>query len=447
MPTTKMPNLRLSPDQAKDLTAYLLNNRNKEFEDSPSHNYDPSVLEDLTVNWFKKSNPEKFAMAKAEKMDQQEKLNFIGEKSIRHYGCFGCHHIDGFENAKPIGVEITEEGSKPVNKFDFGLFHDIDHTNYAWIENKLRTPRIYDRGKESKHLDLLKMPNFYFSEEEIEAITTAVLSFNADKVGEPLLAHLKEPDIVKNGHRLVKQYNFQGCHQIANRGGQLVNIIGAPEYAPPNLNSEGRKAQPDWLLSFFNNPSIIRPNLQVRMPSFHQIPDKEWNTIIRYFQYIDSEKISYRGEFAFDNNSTEYHAGEKLHELGACNNCHFYGETFPTQEASTWAPNLAMMKERLNPEWVKEFLRDPQAIMPGTKMPAPYLPDKDILAMDGAENDWGKELVKLGGDSTAMLNGLRDYMWNIKGKTNIDDIIKEYFDENGYEFASDEDDFEDDEDW
>ena len=447
MPTTKMPNLRLSPDQAKDLTAYLLNNRNKEFEDSPSHNYDPSVLEDLTVNWFKKSNPEKFAMAKAEKMDQQEKLNFIGEKSIRHYGCFGCHHIDGFENAKPIGVEITEEGSKPVNKFDFGLFHDIDHTNYAWIENKLRTPRIYDRGKESKHLDLLKMPNFYFSEEEIEAITTAVLSFNADKVGEPLLAHLKEPDIVKNGHRLVKQYNCQGCHQIANRGGQLVNIISAPEYAPPNLNSEGRKAQPDWLLSFFNNPSIIRPNLQVRMPSFHQIPDKEWNTIIRYFQYIDSEKISYRGEFAFDNNSTEYHAGEKLHELGACNNCHFYGETFPTQEASTWAPNLAMMKERLNPEWVKEFLRDPQAIMPGTKMPAPYLPDKDILAMDGAENDWGKELVKLGGDSTAMLNGLRDYMWNIKGKTNIDDIIKEYFDENGYEFAGDEDDFEDEDDW
>ena len=447
MPTTKMPNLRLSPDQAKNLTAYLLNHRNKEFEDSPSHKYDPSVLDDLTVNWFKKSNPEKFAMAKAEKMNQQEKLNFIGEKSIRHYGCFGCHHIDGFENAKPIGVEITEEGSKPVNKFDFGLHHDIPHTNYDWIENKLRTPRIYDRGKESQHLDLLKMPNFYFSEDEIEAITTAVLSFNADKVGEPLLAHLKEPDIVKNGHRLVKQYNCQGCHQIENRGGQLVNIIGAPEYAPPNLNSEGRKAQPDWLLSFFNNPSIIRPNLQIRMPSFHQIPDKEWNTIIRYFQYIDSEKISYRGEFAFDNNSTEYHAGEKLHELGACNNCHFYGETFPTQEASTWAPNLAMTKERLNPEWVKEFLRDPQIIMPGTKMPAPYLPDKDILAMDGAENDWGRELIRLSGDSTAMLSGLRDYLWDIKGKTNIDEIIKEYFDENGYEFAGDDDDFEDEDDW
>ena len=67
---------------------------------------------------IKKSNPEKVAITKASKMSEEEKLNFIGEKSIRHYGCFGCHNIDGFDDAKPIGVEITEEGSKPVGKFD-----------------------------------------------------------------------------------------------------------------------------------------------------------------------------------------------------------------------------------------------------------------------------------------------------------------------------------------
>ena len=97
------------------------------------------------------------------------------------------------------------------------------------------------------------MPNFYFSEEEIEAITTAVLAFNANKVSENLKAHNKDPDIYKTGHRLVKQYNCQGCHLIENRGGQLVEHIGPPEYGPPNLNSEGRKANPDWLLSFFNS--------------------------------------------------------------------------------------------------------------------------------------------------------------------------------------------------
>ena len=448
MPTTKMPNLRLEPQQAKDLTAYLLNNRNLEFENSPNHTFSDSVLNDLTINWLKKSNPEKFAIAKANKMDRYDKLNFIGEKSIRHYGCFGCHNIDGFDDAKPIGVEITEEGSKPVGKFDFGLFHDIEHTTHAWIENKLRTPRIYDRGKASKHLDLLKMPNFYFSEEEIEAITTAVLSFNANKVSEPLLAHLKDPDIYKKGHRLVKQYNCQGCHLIQNQGGQLVDVIGAPEYAPPNLNTEGRKANPDWLLSFFNNPGIIRPNLQVKMPSFHQIPDEDWDAIIAYFKHADNEKISYRSDLITDVSSEDFKAGAKLHEIGQCNSCHFYGEEFPTGDAPTWAPNLALSKERLNPEWVSEWLYSPSAIMPGTKMPAPYLPDNSVLTAEGAENDWGRDLISLGGDTTRMLDGLRDYIWNIKGSTDIDAIIKDYFDKNGYDFDSNnEDEYDEDDDW
>ena len=48
-----------------------------------------------------------------------------------------------------------------------------------------------------------------------------------------------------------------------------------------------------------------------------------------------------------------------------------------------------------------------------------------------------------------MLNGLRDYLWDIKGNTNIDGLIKEYFSENGYDFdIDDESDYEDeDDDW
>ena len=51
-----------------------------------------------------------------------------------------------------------------------------------------------------------------------------------------------------------------------------------------------------------------------------------------------------------------------------------------------------------------------------------------------------------------MLEGLRDYMWNIEGKVDISKEIKEYFDENGYDFMSgdegeDDDDEWDDEDW
>ncbi len=48
-----------------------------------------------------------------------------------------------------------------------------------------------------------------------------------------------------------------------------------------------------------------------------------------------------------------------------------------------------------------------------------------------------------------MLEGLTDYIFNIQGKKDISDIVREYFRVNGYDFESDQEDDEDDwdEDW
>ena len=40
-------------------------------------------------------------------------------------------------------------------------------------------------------------------------------------------------------------------------------------------------------------------------------------------------------------------------------------------------------------------MRAPGEIMPGTKMPAPYLPTPDVLETDDAVDVWGKDLVKV----------------------------------------------------
>ena len=39
-----------------------------------------------------------------------DKIDYVADKSIRYYGCTGCHDIPGYEDSKPIGVEI--KGSK-----------------------------------------------------------------------------------------------------------------------------------------------------------------------------------------------------------------------------------------------------------------------------------------------------------------------------------------------
>ena len=71
----------------------------------------------------------------------EEKTLYCGERLILRYGCFGCHDIDGFENAQKIGVDLSTWGSKMVTRLDFG-YVDIDHTRQAWLEQKLRATRV-----------------------------------------------------------------------------------------------------------------------------------------------------------------------------------------------------------------------------------------------------------------------------------------------------------------
>ncbi len=441
---TKMPNMRLSDQEAKDITAYLMSFKDAEFEETTTPEIDESELDNIASGWLKKMYPESEATHRLSNMDYHDKVEYVADKSIRFYGCFGCHEIKGYEDAKPIGTELTTQGSKPAGKLDFGYIHDIDHTNYAWFEQKLKDPRIFDRGKVVDPEDKLRMPNFNFNDEEIEAIVTAILSFTNDKFDKNVIADQVAEDILE-GHRIIKDLNCQGCHIIEDMGGQIADVIGNPAFSPPNLNTQGAKTQPEWLFKFLKNASIIRPSLQVRMPSF-DLTDDEWNSVIKAFQHLDANTLAFESAHGFNTSSTEFKAGGKLEELGACNNCHFYGSTFPKQGAQTWAPNLAMTKDRLRPEWVVEWLRDPQSIMPGTQMPAPYLPTEDLLTTDDATETWGKSLVELQGDHDAMLEGLRDRIFHIKGKSDITHEVKAYFKEHGYDFGGDDEE-EEDEDW
>ena len=102
------------------------------------------------------------AKADLAKMDLHGKEVYVGKNLIAHYGCFACHAIPGFEDAKPIGTELTEEGSKAVHRLDFGFIH-LPHTRQDWFRTKLHNPRVFDRDRARGWEEKLRMPNFRFS--------------------------------------------------------------------------------------------------------------------------------------------------------------------------------------------------------------------------------------------------------------------------------------------
>ena len=73
--------------------------------------------------------------------------------------------------------------------------------------------------------------------------------------------------------------------------------------------------------------------------------------------------------------------------------------------------------------------------------------DSITIALDNALSTWGRDVISLKGDREEMLEAIRDYLYTIKGKKDITTLVQEYFKVNGYDFDSDdeEDDFEDEE--
>lgn len=370
---TFMPNLRLSDQEAADIAAYLTSLRNEEFEQLPVPEADAASLDEISLEFLQTNLPGEVARERLAGMSRDEKLVYSGERLILRYGCFGCHDIKGFEDAQKIGVDLSDWGSKMVTRLDFGYI-DIDHTRRAWLEQKLRAPRSYDRGKVKSPAEKLRMGYFGFTEEQVDDIARNVLAQVRD---EPPLEAVKQlsasEDIAERGRLLIHEYNCKGCHVIEGEGGGIYETIEDPGMRPPNLNTQGAKTRADWLFHFLKEPSTVRFWINARMPTF-QFTDDEANTLIRYFMALEDEQ-------PFETDPEQLgpdllSAGSRLLTLLRCEQCHI-ASAVGQMEASQLAPSFRLTGERLREEWIVRWLEDPQTISPGTQMPQFWPKDEE----------------------------------------------------------------------
>jgi cytochrome c2 len=435
---TVMPNLRLSEQDSRDVASYLFS------LSSPSSGADTSFMDD-------------------------PKLAAEGKAEIKQYGCAGCHEIKGFEEEQRIGKELTTEGATPLERLDFALqtqdaeygrdplkLHPKDkeqewYNHRGFFEHKLTEPKIYDKGKsqylESK--DRLRMPKPYLTEEWRTGLTTLLLgSLGAEGANVPAGLFYNPPDQrrqdVQNGWWVIKKYNCMGCHVL--QPGQRVSVYNnsaeptmtsgaglyslpfyasAKEFLPPQLTSEGARVDPDWLMKFLKDPSLmqagekpaepvsasaapksspssspaaagegnkpasvntndqsagrlmsqpganrngVRPYLQVHMPTFNFSPN-ELRVLVRFFMAVSSQNEPYIREPLDPMTESEKSIARNIFVSGTpCLKCHITGE--PTHDAKAIAPNFLLASQRLKPEWTFRWLLDPAQIAPGTAMPS-----------------------------------------------------------------------------
>jgi mono/diheme cytochrome c family protein len=402
-PATFMPNLRLTDAQVADVATYLTSLKGPA-GDPAKATPDAKVADDVLLDYLKNVMPFEDAKAQLAKWSPEQRQLELGQRVIGRYGCFSCHDMKGFEKAQSIGTDLSEEGSKLVTRLDFAFITDIPHTSKgAWFRAKLHDPRVFDKGRVLLPLEKLRMPNWDFSDDEIDRLQTAIMSFQREiQPAAALPARSARYDYQVNGRTLVHRRNCVGCHVIEGDGGDFLKLVADNSLGPPLLTPEGARVQPDWLYAFLRGPITIRPWLAVRMPTFG-LDDQNLNGVINYFGAVSNKLGSFHTPEIVRTSASTDGAGKQLFELLKCQQCHVLGSIPKDQPTSNLAPDLRMTPERLNPDWILDWLKRPSDIVPGTRMPA-FWPD------------YPKSFYPhLNGDAEAQIRAIRDHLMTFRG--------------------------------
>ena len=422
-PETRMPSLRLTQQEALDITAYLVSLKDDTAPEERSAPLEPhpEARDRALLAYLSQRMPPPDAQAKIDSMSAHERDVLLGERTISRYGCFGCHLIPGFEKTPPIGTDLSEEGSKPADLLLFG-FVPIEHSAPAWFLQKLRDPRSFDAGHQALFHDRLRMPHFGFGQEDAASVTLVLQGLTKEKMPLESMRLLSGRDeAIEAGRRLVRDYNCQGCHTLDGRGGVIKDAIAqnlaaegrseeeaqslAPSFSPPILDGEGDKVQPDWLFSFLKNPTPIRPWLEVRMPTFG-FTDDEADRLVHHFAARDQRIFPFQTLPQSPPKGPEMQAALRMFgpDYFNCWSCHQQGARKPSGPPEGWAPDLTLAFRRLNADWIERWLANPQKLMPGTKMPTYYDPEDPA---GSAPPD------VLGGDPHRQIKALSEYVFTL----------------------------------
>ncbi len=438
--TATMPNFQLSPDDIRDVSAFL-------------------VAQSTPL-----SHPSAGQLGNAPKPDDAALVQ-EGDSLYRESFCTSCHAMQNAAGnlvGGAVGPELTRVGSK---------------VKIEWLAEWVGNPKIYDPGT--------KMPHYRFDAKQVSALT----EFLASKTDSDFLGNLHydspTPQQIEHGKALVIERGCAACHEIngikkpenfapeltaigsrplakilfapgvphtlpdyiaakirnprsfggalkmpqytlapqqvdslvtallaqteraqslpaplriaghkpsdyrpAGKAGQLIEdlaclschaIDGRGGNMAPDLTVEGSSVQRAWLVGFLKSPSTLRPALIRRMPRFN-MTDVEIGTLADYIMMVYQTPDFDRDEIdGSQSGAAEVERGRGLfYSKYGCQSCHIVD---PAKDKGYVGPTLTQAGTRLNAAWIFHWLKNAQKLRPGTLEPVWNMSDGDARAI------------------------------------------------------------------
>ncbi|WP_206026037.1 cytochrome c [Roseimicrobium sp. ORNL1] len=326
----RMPSTELTDQEAADLSAYLHISR------------EPLVVQERTL------------LAVPKQSVEEGKKQFIAQR------CTACHETPSTAEAKP-----TEQapGGKAMAELLAG-------------QGCLST-------KEKK----AGVPDFGLSEFQVRALTLALKMVQASEKPAP-------QTVAQKSHDFLVRMDCYACHEWRGTGGleearsQYLTVYEAAAHSmgeigrlPPKLDNAGRKLTKEWFEKLlWGSGGGVRGYMTARMPRFGQ---ENTQAFIAGFQ----EACKAEKPVKMDTSGLAKHHraenGRALIGVGkgglGCVSCHGLKDR---KSLGVPVVNLTQTARRLQPEYFKELLLNPQVTQPGTLMPPLFIgrkaADKEI---------------------------------------------------------------------
>lgn len=222
----------------------------------------------------------------------------------------------------------------------------------------------------------------------------------------PLNVNLKGAPKYIYGWKLFNEYNCIGCHKLTG--------YERPERIAPALNAIGRKVSKAWLAAWLKNPKDYLP--ETRMPRYN-LGDEEVGYVSDYLMSLNAPDVLRnppsppfakgwdlespplaKGDIGgfFDNASII--DGEISFIALGCNGCHLIDG-----KGTAFGPDLSDIGNKVKPDWLYQFLKDPRSYDPDTIIPDFKVPEKEIPGMaaylmsfkNDENNSVGRSFIKV----------------------------------------------------
>lgn len=216
------------------------------------------------------------------------------------------------------------------------------------------------------------------------AVLFAMESWRGGAKAWELLPGEKPP----TGEQIVLDLNCHVCHIMPGAEKHTLVAPGGLRIIP-SLDFEANRSRPEWVFEFLKAPFHLRPELHAQMTDF-ALTDEEAMQLVTFLETLKLKKDVFVPKnmppVIGVTDQAVIEQAKAAFNLYKCFQCHLLEGKVIDPEKGQSGPDFIYTYNRLKVDWNYQWLVDPQAFIPGTKMPNFFYSDGEELIDDPARD-------------------------------------------------------------